>query len=321
MGPRCNMVRCLRIAAAGGYTPRNWPLYGHADGGCEFPCTPAQLLYFCTVMQKVSARLQEAPLQLLRRAMGDRLSRRKKIRHFANALRSFGDEARVRPRLIRLKELGWIEEVPTRVQRIVGALDMVRFWIVPCAADYYKSKGINFYFHTLLRFLDDPASLIDPLGLNSERDTIIGHVLQVVHANPDYDLQLLESFEDGLDEMEQQVRSILDGTHPRASSILATVEDPDYHARLLEHVARFKKSRGQGQSLIRENILGDSHFQVLERTFGELPNAMRYFAKLPLTPRGAARHLLTCRTFPYELAEPPPPELAAPSSSGTMADS
>ena len=253
--------------------------------------------------------------------MGDRFTRRKKIRRLANALRSFGDEARVRPRLIRLKELGWIEEVPTRVQRIVGALDMVRFWIVPCAADYYRSKGINFYFHTLLRFLDDPASLIDPLGLNSERDTIIGHVLQVVHANPDYDLQLLESFEDGLDAMEAQVRSILDGTHPRASSILATVEDPEYHTQLLEHVARFKESRGQGRSLLRENIQGDRHLQVLERTFGELPNAMRYFAKLPRTPRAAARHLLTCRTFPYDLAEVPPPELSGRSASGTIADS
>ena len=260
-------------------------------------------------MQKVSARLHDAPLQLLRRAMGDRFSRRQKLRRFATALRSFGDEARVRPRLVRLQELGWIDEVPTRLQRIVGALDMVRFWIVPCAADYYRSKGINLYFHTLLRFLDDPASLIDPLGLNSARDTIIGHVLQVVHANPDYDLQLLESFVDGLDAMESQVRAILDGTHPRAESILATVEDPDYHARLLEHVERFRRCRGQCDSLLRENIRGDLHLQLLERTFGELPNAMRYFAKLPKTPAAAALHLMTRRTFPYELAEAAPHQL------------
>ena len=209
------------------------------------------------------------------------------------------------PRLQRLKDLGWIDEVPTRVQRMVGALDMVRFWIVPCAADYYRSKGINFYFHTLLRFLDDPSSLIDPLGLNSTRDTIIGHVLQVVHANPDYDLQLLESFEGGLRAMEEQVRSILDGSHPRAESILATVEDPEYHARLLEHVVRFRENRGQAGRLLRENIDGDQQFQVLERTFGELPNAMRYFTKMPRTPAAAARHLVTCREFPYELAEVP----------------
>ncbi|HFE45752.1 MAG TPA: hypothetical protein ENJ18_09735, partial [Nannocystis exedens] len=65
--------------------------------------------------------------------MGDRFTRRQKIRRLATALRSFGDEDRVLPRLQRLKDLGWIDEVPTRVQRMVGALDMVRFWIVPCA--------------------------------------------------------------------------------------------------------------------------------------------------------------------------------------------
>ncbi len=252
-----------------------------------------------------TARLTEPPLQLLRRAMGDRQTRREKLRRLAGALWNYGDERKVQPRLQRLKELGWIEEIPTRLQRIVGALDMVRFFIVPCADDYYRSKGINFYFHTLLRFLDDPASVIDPTGFNSSRDTIIGHVLQVVHANPDYDLQLLESFPDGLAAMEDQVRQVLAGTHPRTASIRATVEDPDYHARLLEHVRRFR-SRIPGPSLIRENILGP-RFEALERTFGQLPSAMRYFGRLPKTPLAAARHLLTVHEFPVELAEAEPP--------------
>lgn len=235
--------------------------------------------------------------------MGDRPTRHQKIRNLAAALRTYGDEERVQPRLQRLKELGWIDRVPTRLQRIVGAIDMTRFWIVPCAADYYRSKGINFYFHTLLRWLDDPASLIDPLGLNSTRDTIIGHVLQVVHANPDYDLQLLESFEDGLDQMEAQVVAILDGTHPRAASIMATVEDPEYHARLLEHVRRFRAERGKVEhgELLRENVMDDARFRLLERTFGELPHAMRYFARLPTTPLSAAIHLLTVHEAPLDL--------------------
>ncbi|HEY8374838.1 MAG TPA: hypothetical protein VIK91_00060 [Nannocystis sp.] len=248
-------------------------------------------------------RLREPPIQLIRRAMGDRTSRRRKLRNLAITLRNYGDERHVLPRLQRLKELGWIDTIPTRIQRIVGALDMLRFFIIPCAADYYRSKGINFYFHTLLRFLDDPASLIDPTGFNSARDTIIGHVLQVVHANPDYDLQLLESFPDGLDAMEQQILAILDGTHPRAASILATVEDPDYHRRLLDHVREFRRRQSDHGALVRENILGDDRFRLLERTFGELPSAMRYFSKLPTTPLGAARHLLTVREFPVHLAE------------------
>lgn len=247
-------------------------------------------------------RLREPPLQLLRRAMGDRQTRREKLRRLAGAVMNYGDERKVLPRLQRLKDLGWIDEIPSRLQRIVGALDMLRFFIVPCAADYYKSKGINFYFHTLLRFLDDPASVIDPTGFNSSRDTIIGHVLQVVHANPDYDLQLLESFPDGITSMEQQILQLLAGTHPRAASILATVEDPEYHARLLEHVREFRRRQHAAHSLLRENVLSDAHFRLLEQTFGELPSAMRYFSQLPKTPLGATRHLLLVREFPVHLA-------------------
>ena len=54
---------------------------------------------------------------------------------------------------------------------------------------------------------------------------------------------------------------------------------------------------------MRENILSDARFHLLERTFGELSNAMRYFSKLPTNPLTAARHLLTVRDFPVHLAE------------------
>jgi hypothetical protein len=204
----------------------------------------------------------------------------------------------------QLQELGWIEEIPTRLQRITGAIDMLRFFIVPCAADYYRARGINFYFHTLLRFLDDPASLADPTGFNSERDTIIGHVLQVVHANPDYDLQLLASFPDGLQAMEEQIAQILAGTHPRTDSILATVEDATYHARLLAHVRAFRARPNGAPPLLRDNVRNDPYFHRLERTFGELPTAMRYFSRLPRDLPGAIHHLLFVRRFPAWLAEP-----------------
>lgn len=249
-------------------------------------------------------------MTLIRRAMGDRPTRHQKLRRLAAALRSYGDESQVQQRLQRLQELGWIDRIPTRLQRIVGALDMLRFFIVPCAAQYYRSKGINFHFHTLLRFLDDPASLIDPTGFNSDRDTIIGHVLQVVHANPDYDLQLLESFPDGLRAMEAQIVEILEGTHPRAASLLATVEDPAYHRRLLAHVREFRARSGVAEPLLRENVINDARFAQLERTFGELAHAMRYFSRLPTTPLGAARHLLLVREFPVHLLDDEPPTQA-----------
>ncbi len=245
-----------------------------------------------------TARLHESPLRLLRRALGDRKDRHAKARRLFESLRHYGDERHVGPRMRQLQASGYIDEIPTRLQRIVGAIDMLRFFIVPCAADYYQSRGINFYFHTLLRFLDDPASVTDPTGFNSTRDTIIGHVLQVVHANPDYDLQLLASFPDGLQAMEDQIVQILAGTHPRTASIMATVEDAGYHARLLEHVRAFRTRPARAPALLRDNVAQNPRFRALEQTFGELPNAMRYFSKLPRSVPGALRHLVRVRAFP-----------------------
>lgn len=233
--------------------------------------------------------------------MGNRRDVANKVRQLRRTLETYGREEAVTPRLERLRQLGHIDVIPSRLQRMVGAIDMMRFFIVPCAADYYDTKGINFRFHTLLRLLDDPASVIDPTGFNSARDVIIGHVMQVVHANPHYDLQLLDTFPDGLDEMEQQVRDVLSGSHPRVESIRAIVEDPDYHRRLLGYIEAYRRDPGASPPL-RENIRGD--FVAIERTFGNLHSAMRYFARMPNTVATAVRHLITVETFPVELAEP-----------------
>ena len=244
-------------------------------------------------------RFRERPIALVRRAMGRGKDVRTKLRHLREAVRGYGSTSRVEPRLHRLQELGHIDQIPTRVQRMVGAVDMMRFFIVPCAADYYDSKNISFAFHTLLRFLDDPASVIDPTGFNSSRDAIIGHVMQVVHANPRYDFQLLDSFEDGMEEMERQVRAVLDGSHPRAASIRAVVEDPTYHERLLRHIQEYRRGDAR-EDLVRENIHGNPDLERAERTFGTLPAAMQYFARLPRTPRGALRHLARVRRLPAD---------------------
>jgi hypothetical protein len=244
-------------------------------------------------------RLSEEPWVLVKQTMGSPREFREKVRKLRNALLEYGRDENVLPRLQRLQRLGYIEQIPNRTQRMVGAIDMLRFFIVPAAADYYEGKGISFKFHTLLRFLDDPASIIDPTGFNSTRDAIIGHVMQVVHANPHYDFQLLESFEDGLDEMERQIRAILDGSHPRAESIRAIVEDPDYHENLLDHLAEYRRNPNVSP-LRRENIEG--RFEDVERTFGTVPSAMRYFARMPRTVRGGLRHLLRVRDFPRDVA-------------------
>lgn len=251
--------------------------------------------------ERTPLRLGARPWALVRQTMGSPGAMADKLRTFRAAVTHYGREDLVRARLERLRDRGHIDSVPNRVQRIVGAIDMLRFFIVPAAADYYQEKGLDFRFHSLLRFLDDPASLIDPTGFNSTRDIIIGHVMQVVHANPEYDFQLLDTFEDGMDEMERQVRDLLEGRHPRAASILAIVEEPDYHERLLQHIQAYRADPG-AHRLVRHNVA--LRFPAEERTFGTVPAAMRYFSKMPSTIPGAVAHLMSVRRFPMHLAEP-----------------
>ncbi len=252
-----------------------------------------------------TVRTSAPPWRLLRDALGGPALVREKSLRFAKLLAAYTRASELDERLRRLERLGYVTHAPTRLQLAVGAADMLRFFIVPAAEDYYASKGISFAFHQVLRFLDDPASVADPTGFLAGRDVVIGHLMQVVHANPAYDLQLLESYDDGLTELQSQVESMLAGTHPRVVSIGAIIEDPDDHARLLTFVRAFREDR-RAPPPIRENFAGRPDLARVERTFGTLPAAMRYIAKLPRTATGAARHLLSVKRFPLELAEPEP---------------
>lgn len=250
---------------------------------------------------EITARHQERPLRLMLQAAGSPRVFAAKLGRLLTGLYSYLDRRRVRRQLEKLQQLGHIDGLPSLTQMVVGSIDMLRFWISPASADYYQRSGLSYGFHQLLRFLDEPLSLTDPLGLLSSRDAIIGHLMQVVHANPHYDLQLLSAFDDGLEQLEGQIEMMLAGTHPRAQSIGAIVEEPDYHERLLVYVRRFRADPTTPPPL-RENIDASPYWSQLERTFGSLTGAMRYFRTLPRSPRGAVRHLLRVREFPMALA-------------------
>jgi hypothetical protein len=183
---------------------------------------------------------------------------------------------------------------------------MLRFVIEPASRDYYRQRGIDFGLHQLLRFLDDPCSLLDPTGFFSDRDTIMGHVMQVVHLNPLYDLQLLQMFPDGLEEFERQVEQMIAGTHPRARTIGAIVEEPDYHARLLEYVRRYRRDPASAP-LVRQaqTLRADPLFAAAERTFATLPGFIAYCNALPGDFPTLRRRWRTLKAFPLELAQEP----------------
>lgn len=242
-----------------------------------------------------TARKRERPLTLMRRAAGDRRDVANKLRRLARALRTIADAPALDARLERLRALGYVEQVPTRLQLLVGSIDMLRFWITPAAAEYYASQDIHFGFHQILRILEEPASMVDPTGLFTERDVIIDHLLQVTHANPAYDLQLLESHPDGIEELLRQAEAASVGAHPKQAQLEAIIEDGAYYERLLGYVRDFSRDRFALPPL-RDNIQSPK-WAAIEQTFGTLPAALRYCSHMPSRPLAAARHLLFVRAF------------------------
>ena len=222
-----------------------------------------------------------------------------KAGRLARTLRLYVDGAEIERRLRTLQEKGYIARRPTRLQILFGGLDMLRFVIEPASRDYYRQKGISFGFHQLLRLLDDPVSLLDPTGFLSDRDTIVGHVMQVVHLNPVYDLQLIQMFPDGLEDFERQVQAMVDGTHPRAQTIGAIVEDPEYHARLLDYVRRFRRDPEAPPPVREEQTLrADPTFAVAERQFATLPGFIAYCNRLPTEAGRFWRRLRATKRYP-----------------------
>jgi len=227
-------------------------------------------------------RLSASPWRLLRDALGGPREIGAKLRRFGRTLRLWFDRAEIDRRLCELERKGYIDRRPEPRQLFFGGLDMLRFVIEPAARDYYAQKGISFGFHQLLRVLDDPASMLDPTGFLSERDTIIGHVMQVVHLNPVYDLQLIQMFPDGLESFERQVEQMVEGTHPRQRTIGAIVEDPAYHRRLLDYVRRFRADPLTPPPVREEQTLRrDPSFAAAEKQFATLPGYVEYCHRLP----------------------------------------
>jgi hypothetical protein len=253
----------------------------------------------------IPMRLRASAPRLLLAALGGPRQVAGKLRRLTQTVALYADRNEIPRRLERLRKRGYVDRAPTRLQMIFGGLDMLRWVIEPAARDYYRQKGISFGLHQVLRVLDDPVSMIDPTGFLSARDTIIGHLMQVTHLNPVYDLQLLEVFDDGLGELERQVEQMIAGTHPRQATIAAIIEDAGYHARLLDYVRRFRDDRGAPPPVRQEQTLrGDPVFAAAERTFATLPGFVAYASRLPTSPAALVRRFLTVRAFPVELAGP-----------------
>jgi hypothetical protein len=250
----------------------------------------------------VTLRTEASPLTLIRNAIGGPRAVAGKLRRAARTARLWLDRSEVERRLDALAARGLAPARPTRGQLVFGGLDMLRFMIEPGAREYYASQGISFGFHQLLRVLDDPVSMIDPTGFLSERDTIIGHLMQVTHLNPIYDVQLLQCFPDGHDELERQLAAMIAGTHPRHRTIGAIVEDAGYHARLLAWVRAYRKDPESIPPVREQALRADPHFAAAERAFATLPGYLAYSAGLPADLGSLWRRFRALDRFPLEPA-------------------
>jgi hypothetical protein len=254
---------------------------------------------------QLTDRLRQNPLRLMIRAIGGpSVILNKTGRWLTTIFNTFYYPAMKR-RLQRLQEIGFIEQIPSQKQLWFGAYDMLRYFISPGADSYYKTKNINFTFHQILRLLNDPSGISDPIGIRVPRDTIICHLLEVVHANPVYDLQLLDQFEDGLEEMEKQTMQMINGTHQRYHSITAITEDPDYHRNLLEYVKRYRLDPSARQMLRASGTARNNpHFLLAECMFGTLPSAFRYINRLPDNFSSLLQHARTQKEISPDFCDP-----------------
>ena len=270
-------------ASAPAHAAASAPSLGAAGSAAHAPAPPSKGAAGPETMPAPSLRQTASPFALVRAAIGGPRAIAGKLARIRETVGLLLDREEVDRRLRALERRGYVRGRPTRLQLLFGGLDMLRFVIEPAARDYYRQKGISFGFHQFLRVLDDPVSMIDPTGLLSPRDTIVGHLMQVVHLNPVYDLQLVQMFDDGLEDLERQVQAMVEGRHPRAGTIGAIVEDPAYHARLLDYVRRFRTDP-LAPPPVREvvGLRGDPAFAAAQETFASLPGYMGYCHRLPV---------------------------------------
>ncbi|HWZ87741.1 MAG TPA: hypothetical protein VNW92_02790 [Polyangiaceae bacterium] len=213
-----------------------------------------------------------------------------KLRHTAVVISTYARKRELDARLERLRACGLAETVPTPIQLALGGFDMQRFYIVPASNEYHHRRQLNYAFCQVLRFVDNPVVMVDPLGLASKEPEIIEHLVQSFHGHPTYDLQLLTGFEGGLDALEQRLNAIVSGVEPR-SAVSRFINDTDYHRRLLTFVREFRADPARPPPVLE--AASAEGIQLAEEVFGTVKSVMRYCASRPKTWRGALLYVLT----------------------------
>src|SRR5437868_3772243 len=186
----------------------------------------------------------------------------------------------VRRRLERLRGLGHIEVIPTLPQMLVAGRDQIMVSASDETKLFYRSQGIPWIFHNARRFISGPATMLDPIGLFSPRETIVEHVLQTFHRQPVYDLVLLSAHEGGVESLARQAAAINAGTHPHQRALASLIEDGSYHARLPREIAAFEEAPLAPARALPEALVADPHLMLAMDQFKDMRGFARYASRL-----------------------------------------
>jgi hypothetical protein len=186
----------------------------------------------------------------------------------------------LRERFERLKALGHVDVVPTWAQAVLAGRDQMMLSASEETKLFYKSQGIPWIFHNARRFLSGPATMLDPIGLFSPRDTIVEHVLQTFHRHPVYDLVLLRAHEGGVEEMARQAQALAAGRHPHQRALASLIEDGAYHARLPREIEDFRKDPNEEARPIPPGLVTDEHMMLAMDQFKDMRGFARYASRL-----------------------------------------
>jgi len=199
----------------------------------------------------------------------------------------------LRRRFERLRALGHVDAVPTWAQAVLAGRDQMMVSASEETKLFYASQGIPWIFHNARRFLSGPATMLDPIGLFSPRETIVEHVLQTFHRHPVYDLVLLRAHEGGVESLARQAAALNAGTHPHGRALRSLVEDGAYHARLPAEIAAFEADPLEEARPIPEGLVADAHMMLAMDQFKDMRGFARYASRLDASvPRALAAWLV-----------------------------
>jgi len=229
-------------------------------------------------------------LQELRSATGSLSDLRRKASDAWRTVHTLLDAQERNDRYARLQAAGQAGPRPTDWQLMLGASHMMMGYILPSNVEFYEAYELPHWWSQLIRVLDEPSAMMDPIGLAISRDMVISHLVQVVHSSAGYDVALLMMFDDGIDELKRQLQLLCAGEHPRQEALDAIVERPEYHQRLLAAVERFEADPVREWRVDTFEAPEGCHelYDWGIETFGSPARLFEYCRRLPETPSATA---------------------------------